>query len=318
MPAAFLSSGPHIVGRFEQLTQTPIADPAAFNSTDLPDGRKLAWHEFGTPKGWPLYFFHGFPSSRLLAALVHEQAVDAGIRIIAPDRPGFGRSSPDNNRSIAGWANDIACLADHLGHPRLNLLGVSCGGPYALACAKLIPQRLDYVGLMAGIGPMDLPPIRRGQLLPLKLLFGLASIHPRLAAALLLPDAWLFRHAPERALAALSGLLTAPDRELLQNNASLRARFCASFVEAYRQGTTAACQEATLIGRLNADLLREITIPVQVYQGGLDRHVPVEMGRHIAATLPAARFHFYPNEGHLSVLVNRFPEFVSHIRGANF
>jgi pimeloyl-ACP methyl ester carboxylesterase len=53
---------------------------------------------------------------------------------------------------------------------------------------------------------------------------------------------------------------------------------------------------------------------VHVYQGGLDRHVPPDMGRHIALTLPAARLHFFPDEGHLSILVNRFADCAAHLQ----
>lgn len=292
--------------------RAPIADPAGFSTLCLSDGRELAWHAFGDPQGRPLYFFHGFPSSRLLASLVHEQAAAAGIRVIAPDRPGFGRSTPHPARSIHDWPKDVARLADHLGHTRFGVLGVSCGGPYALACARAMPQRLAYAGLMAGIGPMDQPDIRRGQMRPLKVLFGLAGVHPALAGPMLLADAWLFRADPERAIAALSRLLSAPDRQLLAENASLRMRFCASFVEAYRQGIAGARQEVRLIARLNGDLLRGIDIPVHVYQGGRDRHVPAAMGRHIAGTLTAGQLHFYPDEGHLSILVNRFSDCSAH------
>lgn len=313
MPAARVSLSLAEVPQSGPRSRIPIADPGCFSTLDLPDGRKLAWHGFGDPEGRPLYFFHGFPSSRLLAALVHEQAAAAGIQIIAPDRPGFGRSTPQNDRKIESWADDVRLLANHLGHQRFGVLGVSCGGPYALACARLIPQRLHYVGLMAGMGPMNLPSLRREQLFPLRLLFGLASTHTALATVLLLPDALLFRHAPDLAIATLSGLLTAPDRALLRDNASLRARFCASFIEAYRQGTATAQQEAQLIGRLDGSLLHGISIPVQIYQGGMDRHVPAAMGRHIAAVLPAGRLHFYPNEGHLSILINRFSDCATHL-----
>jgi len=107
---------------------TPV-EPLSFQSCALSDGRLLAYQCYGQVDGRPLYFFHGFPGSRLQAALLHEQALAAGVCLVAPDRPGFGRSTPDPQRTISGWSADVAQLADHLGHERFGVLGVSCGGP---------------------------------------------------------------------------------------------------------------------------------------------------------------------------------------------
>jgi pimeloyl-ACP methyl ester carboxylesterase len=296
---------------------TAYPDISAARTLRLRDGSTLAWRTFGARRGRPLYFFHGFPSSGLLGSLVHEAAALADIAIIAPDRPGFGASTPQPGRTIAGWAEDVAELADHLDHDRFGVLGVSCGGPYALACAQLIPHRLSYVGTMAGIGPMNVPGIRKGQLPPLQALFALAKLHPVLATPILLADAWLFRRAPERALDAISKLLTAPDRAMLAAHPDARARFAASFVDAYRQGIDAARREARLIARLDRRMLYGIRTTVHVYQGGRDRHVPADMGSYVAAALPAGRLHFFPDEGHLSILVNRFADCAAHFHDAS-
>ena len=80
-------------------------------------------------------------------------------------------------------------LADHrCSWSRFGVLGISCGGAYALACAHELRERLDYIGLVAGMGPMDVPAIRREQHPALKVLFGLARIHPRLVAPMLRMD----------------------------------------------------------------------------------------------------------------------------------
>jgi pimeloyl-ACP methyl ester carboxylesterase len=298
--------------RNQEFRGTRITDQDGARTLRLADGRTLAWQAFGDPRGLPLYFFHGFPSCRLLAALVHEAAATSGIAIIAPDRPGFGQSTPQGGRSIADWVDDVRQLAEHLAHRRFGVLGVSCGGPYALACAQAIPDRLTYVGLMAGIGPMDDRRIRAQQARPLRVLFGMARAHPLLTTPLLLSDAWLIRANPQMALAAVSRLLSAPDRSLLARSQDVRARFVASAVEAYRQGIGAARWEAKLIARLDSRMLRAVDLPVHVYQGGLDRHVPPVMGSHMAQGLPAGRLHLYPEEGHLSILVNRFSECAVH------
>lgn len=281
-------------------------DPLPCPSCELADGRRLAYQCFGQPQGRPLYFFHGFPGCRLQASLLHAQALAADVCLVAADRPGFGRSTPAPSRTIPGWANDVAQLADHLGHPRFGVLGASCGGPYALACALPLQARLDYVGLLAGIGPLDVPAIRRGQLPLLSAMFALARLSPVLIVPLLSLDRMLFRYRPERAVKALAGMLTVPDKQLLATDPQVAAEFGASMAEAYQQGIGGAMREAELIGGKWRFALEDIRVPVHVYQGVQDRHVPPAMARYMAERIPDCRLQMYPEEGHLSVMVNRF------------
>jgi pimeloyl-ACP methyl ester carboxylesterase len=281
--------------------------PAVDEWLHLPEGRRLVWRVYGQLGGAPILFFHGFPGSRLQAALVHAQAAAAGVALIAFDRPGFGASSPAPfARTVDAVTGDVADLADHLGLARFGVLGVSCGGPYALASARLLPQRVSAVGLLAGAGPMHRPEARAGQLPLLRLMFGLGRVHAALARPLLALDALMFRVNAERALAALASMLGAPDRALLQADAAVRERFAASLADAYRQGTVGAAMELQRIARWHEDGWREIAQPVHLFTSGHDRHVPPAMGRWMATTLPRATLHERPNEGHLSIVVNAF------------
>lgn len=281
-------------------------DAHRVSSMLLRDGRVLAWHSYGDANGHPLYVFHGFPGSGLQISLFHEQALRLGLHLIAPDRPGFGGSSPHPLRDIEDWPDDMEQLSSHLGHARIGVVGVSCGGPYALACAQTLPERVFWAATLGGMGAMHQRELRSQQLPALRLLFGLARIHPNLCSPFLALDAGLFRFAPERALKSLIGLLSEPDRILLQGNPVVRSRFAASFADAYRQGITGARTEAGLIARYRGDGLASIRIPVHLHQAGHDRHVPPDMGRHLAASMPQACFHFHPGEGHLTVAVNHF------------
>lgn len=282
----------------------------------LPDGRLLAWRAYGLPGAPPLYFFHGFPGSERQAALVHAQAVEVGVELVAFSRPGFGRSDPDPRASVDSIAADVSDLADHLGHRRFGVVGVSCGGPYALACARRMPQRVVAVGLLAGMAPMDRPELRRGQLPLLRAMFALARLHRGATAPLLALDAWLFRRDPERALRLLASALTAPDRALLEADAGVRAAFAASLADAYRQGAAGAMAEARRIATWRSDALRGIAQPVHVYQSGHDHHVPPAMGRHLAQVLPRATLHECPQDGHLSVAVHRFADCARRVAAA--
>lgn len=274
----------------------------------LAGGGVLAYSLYGDPAGRPVHFFHGFPSSRLLAALVHEKAAAAGVCLVAADRPGFGESTAIPGRTLADWSTQVLALADHLGQSRFDVIGVSCGGAYALACAADIPQRIGEVVLLAGMGPMDRPDIRRTQMPALKAMFALARIHPLLPSPMFLLDRVVFRGDPRRAERMVAAMLTAPDRAALAAEPELGRRFVASMAESYRQGVTAAMHEARLIARPRPYRLEDVRVPVHVFQGRLDRHVPQAMGEYLARTIPGAQWHLFPDEGHLSIVWNRFDD----------
>ncbi|UHQ18326.1 alpha/beta hydrolase [Lysobacter sp. KIS68-7] len=274
----------------------------------LPGDGKLAYSLYGAPNGRPVHFFHGFPNSRLFAAMVHRKAAAAGVCLVAADRPGFGASSAMPGRSLMDWSTQVEALADHLGHSRFDVIGVSCGGAYALACAAQLPHRIGRVALLAGMGPMDRPEIRRTQMPALKAMFGLAKLHPWLASPMFLLDRSVFRGDPDRALRMVAGLLTPPDRAVLDAEPDVGRHFVASMAEAYRQGIGAAMQEARLIAQPRPYRLEDIRVPAHVFQGGADRHVPETMGRYLARTIPSAHWHLFPEEGHLSIVWNRFDE----------
>src|SRR5438309_1811387 len=118
------------------------AQDARLNQTiKLRDGRTLAYAEYGDPAGTPVIFFHGTPGSRLMAAPAWKDE-SLGLRIIAPDRPGFGLSTYRPNRTILNWASDVAELADALKLDKFIVAGVSGGGPHSLACAHELPDRV--------------------------------------------------------------------------------------------------------------------------------------------------------------------------------
>lgn len=114
----------------------------------LPDGRRLAYAEWGDLDGSPVFLFHGTPHSRLWCP--DEQAtVSAQVRLITIDRPGIGRSDVKQARTFSDSPSDVGSLANALGITRFAVIGWSGGGPYAAACAALIPSRLTGVGIVS-------------------------------------------------------------------------------------------------------------------------------------------------------------------------
>ncbi len=122
--------------------------------TVLPDGRSLAWAEYGHPDGDPLLWFHGTPGARTqIPPAAHEVALQRGFRIITVERPGTGASTDHQYRRIADFAPDIEVLVDDLGLERFGAVGLSGGGPYVLAIARHLPERTVVGSLLGGIGP---------------------------------------------------------------------------------------------------------------------------------------------------------------------
>ena len=130
---------------------------AAAPSVSLRDGRMLAYREYGEPSGVPVIFFHGNGNSRLHEPMFEKSqqaTADAGVRLIAVDRPGVGESSAHAERSYASSVEDTRELADALGLSSFVALGYSSGGPHALACGALLPaSRLLAVGAISSDGP---------------------------------------------------------------------------------------------------------------------------------------------------------------------
>jgi pimeloyl-ACP methyl ester carboxylesterase len=120
----------------------------------LPDGRRIGYAEFGDAKGLPVLAIHGTPGSRYMFALTDQAARERGLRIIAPERPGYGLSDYRRRDALAQTAEDVNALADGLGLDRFALIGVSGGGPHAMAAAASIPDRVALLALISPVGPI--------------------------------------------------------------------------------------------------------------------------------------------------------------------
>ncbi|HEX8011488.1 MAG TPA: alpha/beta fold hydrolase [Casimicrobiaceae bacterium] len=270
----------------------------------LADGRLLACLALGDPAGSPVLYFHGYPGSRLESRLAAGAARRRGLRLLAPDRPGFGASTFQPGRTIGAWAADVAELADCYGLERFAVLGVSGGGPYALACAARIPGRLSRVALVGALGPPGRRPLVRDMVAVNRLALALAARSPSVARlGVELAARWIRRH-PEHHLALMTVAAPAADRRVLADPA-YRALLTASTAEALRQGGRGAARELTLLARPWDFSLREIFVPVRIWQGLADNIVPPAMARDLAAGLPRSELNCVPDEGHLSLIVRR-------------
>lgn len=256
-------------------------------------------------------YCHGTPSSRLDALALAKAASVAGVRLLAPDRPGIGLSSPSGPWRVADWPADAAALADALGIERFALLGWSGGGPYALAGAWSLRERIAATVVVAGPAPPGAVPIgspspRRGpRTLALtgadRALEVLSRRAPALARALLGPAALTAGRWPGLARQAFQHDLPPPDREALRA-APADFRDLAPFREAFRQGTRGAVLDYRAIGSAWGFRPEDVAAPVTLWQGEKDRIVPPRHAEYLAVRLPRATLERLPGEGHLVLL----------------
>jgi pimeloyl-ACP methyl ester carboxylesterase len=277
-----------------------MSDSRTSPQIKLRDGRSLGYAEYGDPEGKPVFYFHGFPSSRLDWPLfdVCGSAAELNARIIAVDRPGTGLSSFKRGREILDWPDDVIELADALRVDRFAVLGISGGGPYATACAFKIPERLTATGIVCGMGPPNAPGMKEGGswTLPGK---------PWLMRRLLLTMLALgLRNSPDRVMLRSKETFSEPDKRLL-DQPELAKVFVDSLREAFRSSISGANQDALLYARPWRFRLEDITAVIHVWHGEPDLTVTVAVGRYFADTIPNCHATFFEDEGHFTLLHNK-------------
>jgi pimeloyl-ACP methyl ester carboxylesterase len=259
-------------------------------------GRWLAYTDIGEP-GWPcVFFFHGAPSSRLRLAYLEQQFLAERVRVVSPDRPGYGRSSPQPGRSMADWSSDVAALADALVTDRFVVAGHSSGGPYALACAAMLPERVSASITLGGVTDMAWPGAWEGYIGTENQLMRM----PDEEAAL----AWCVERfgADGSGFLAASGFeLPEPDERLYADDEVARL-LAAARAEAFRQGVAGYAQDIFIQGRPWPFDPRAIGVPVHVVHGEGDTIVPLAHSRHTSELIPGSTLRVLPRHGHFTVL----------------
>jgi pimeloyl-ACP methyl ester carboxylesterase len=278
------------------------------NLIKLPDGRRLVYAEYGAPDGHPVLHFHGSMSSRLEPLFFGDDLLNQyDLRFIALDRPGMGQSDFQPNRGLTEWTKDVVFLADSLNIEQFSVLAVSGGAAYAAVCAAKIPERLHSVVIVSGGWQVDDEALKNTQF-PLNLLFIVAKKAPFLLPAMLKISNLSFQGNPEKVLAQMKKSMSKPDYNALTQSDNLKL-FLQPTIEGLRRGTKGAAWDFKL-SACNWDFgLEEIQIPLSLFHGEQDQSVPVEnVRRIISSSLPTARLVTYQDEGHISIMINRFDE----------
>ncbi len=268
---------------------------------ELPDGRVLALDDLGDPSGLPVVYLHGTPDSRRARHPDDRLADDAGVRLLAVDRPGAGDSDPDPSATPTSLGRDLAVALDRLDVGACALLGWSSGGLAALAAATVLGERVRAVVLVATLPPAE------------------AYADPEVVAALgpgRRPLVEMAAELPVAEVAAEVAPYLVPDgltsglalEHVLEGAGSVgRAELAAvpGAAEALAAALEASVAHGT--GWLEQDLVQQLTPGldlsavrgrVLLYHGGLDGTSPPAVGRWLADRLPGAVLEVVPDAGH--------------------
>ncbi len=271
----------------------------------LPNGRKLAYTQFGDPTGNPLLFFHGWPGARLQGVACDEAGKKSGIRIIAIDRPGFGHSHFQPKRTLLDWPDDVAALADALSIDQFAVLGLSGGGPYALACAyKLPPERLLATAVIAGVGPSDTKEEIAGFGQRNQTIINTIRKAPWLVRFLIWNNVRKRNKNPEKAMDELIQSLPKPD-QIAISDPTIRPIMITSGSDTFTQGVQGHTLEMHLFASPWGFAYEDISAPIQLWHGEMDDVISIDVGKRAAKRLPTCQATFLEDEGHYSLLINQ-------------
>lgn len=272
--------------------------PRAVGTSSVGDGRELGWAEFGHPDGDVVMWFHGTPGACLqVPPTVSEVALQRGFRVIAVERPGTGRSTNHRYSRVADFGPDIETLADDLGIDRFGVVGLSGGGPYTLAVARHLPDRVVVASLLGGIGPVRGADAVFSYTRALRFLApGLEVLRTPVGNALrsVVRIATPVADPVFDAYARLLGFADAP----VLGHPQFKAMFLHDLITA--QNLRSAAHDLALFARHWGFQLDEVQPPVVVWHGLSDVIVPQSHGHHQAARLPRAELRVRPGAGHFA------------------
>ncbi|MDA2890701.1 alpha/beta hydrolase [Mycolicibacterium sp. BiH015] len=266
--------------------------------------RRLGFAEFGDPQGRPIFWLHGTPGARRQIPLEARSFAEKNrIRLIGVDRPGIGSSTPHEYRKVIDFAQDLRTIADTLGIDKMQIIGLSGGGPYTLGCAAAMPDRVVAVGVLGGVAPTRGADAIGGGVMG-KVGLPVAPVLERVGTPLSLVATGLIRlikPVAEPALYLYASISPEGDRRLLVRP-EFKAMFLDDLLNGSRKQLAAPFADVVVFARDWGFRLDEVKVPVRWWHGDCDHIVPFEHGKHVVALLPDAEFYALPGESHLGGL----------------
>lgn len=264
----------------------------------LKDGRNIGFSQYGDLGGKPLFFFHGWPSSRLQAKILDKSAKKLKVCVISPDRPGYGLSDFAPKRKLLDWADDVVELANYLHSRKFAVVGVSGGGPYAAACAYKIPHRLTKAGIVVGLAPTDIEGVLTGMAFVNKLSWRCYHTFPFLMQlSALVAFLQARKYLPE----SFSLSYRAKADQIILSSKEVKTDITRNRKEAFRQGKRGCAMDLKLYTNDWGFHLHDIKTKVYLWYGDADKNVSLNMGKYYASQIPGSKLTVYPNEGHFII-----------------
>jgi pimeloyl-ACP methyl ester carboxylesterase len=274
--------------------------PRVEGTVTLADGRRLGYAEYGDVRGPLVLWFHGTPGARRqLPPVAHDSAHALGVRIVCLERPGVGESTEHLYERVIDWARDAVVVAERLGHDRFMVVGLSGGGPYALACAHEFPERVVGVGLLGSVTPVTGDEVSAGGLMSLALPFNniIKAVRRPLGVGL-----WAFVQAvtplAHPLVLGFTRVMPEGDRLVLLDP-DFEAMFIDDLVFGARRQFQAMVNDVILLGRSWGFRLSNVKVPVRWWHGDADPFVPLEQAERAVALIPDAELRVRAGESHL-------------------
>ncbi len=275
----------------------------AGNLVNLRTGRKLEVQEYGDRAGHAVLFFHGLIGSHHQASYVAEQAAREGLRIIAPNRPGVGRSEFAARKTALDAVDDVEDLVAALELDEFSVIGISGGTPYALASFYRLARRIRTVTILSGMGPMQLPGALHGMDQRRRLFLEAGSRYPQLARRSFQVAADRFRADPDRFLHRLITTWSIPDQQVFRRR-EVFDLFLKDLHAVFTEGIGAEglAQELAIYRNFGFSLPELPRHPrIVLWHGLSDNIVPPTMAWKMVHALPNAEAHFVPG-GHFMAI----------------
>jgi pimeloyl-ACP methyl ester carboxylesterase len=280
----------------------------------LQSGGHIACDEYGDANGAPVFFCHGWPSSRTMAELTNQAAGDLGVRIISPDRPGVSGSAFQANRKLVDWPPIVCEIADALEIDQFHILAISGGSPYAYATAWEMPQRVRAIAIVSGAPPIVDLSEQSGLLTLYRWMLALYRSHPQLLRALFYvarPIACL--RPPIRFRPLLLKLLLQPcDAAALHDAAAFEACF-ESQRRAWRASVKGVMTDAEIYAQPWGFRLEDVEVPVRLWHGKEDRAFSFRVAQEIARRLRNCTARYIDKAGHYSLPIRHMHEILADL-----
>lgn len=273
------------------------------------DGRVLEVVEGGDQKGKPVFVLHGTPGSHMLFRGHLSDASKRGIRLISYDRSGYGGSSPHPGRKVADGAKDVATIADSLGLDRFAVWGLSGGGPHAIACAALLPDRVVAAATLASPAPYTSPGLdwMSGQGEDNVVEFNAALAGPEELGRFLEPlRAELLKATPEEMTKVFDSLLPPVDKAVFTGE--LGSFLAGNIKNGVRPGYQGWSEDDLAFVSDWGFAPSDVSVPFLLWQGRHDKMVPFAHGRWLAEHIKGVEARLSPDDGHLTLFQRRVPE----------